>query len=405
MQTTNTENLFRTESAIKDEEARKRKADRMKDIGEPIAVDSKIIKAVIQGDEAWTAESGHIARRVDLKTRKTLQIYKGHKGPVTCLALYNLVSPDGSTELLLITGSWDKVWPPKLGGHMVTDIARLNSDHQNMEYIETQKPLHQLTSLSGHTRPVEALAYSDDVPNTLLTGDSMGVIKVWSLENRWASSPESLPTVKARLLEHSTPHATGINDLILTSGYLWTASTDQTATLRPFRSQSSIAPASSSNISHHIFEHKEPARCVLAVAHKLRCMPYVLIATGDVIRLYDVEDLLKYEDDEDDTEDAATKLRRGVPRMLCEIDVHSQPVTSLGIWKKETPEGATPWIVSGSLDGTLRHWDLAELAAGKVPMATPSQSDEGTGQPAEGEKLSALTEEEERELAELMSEE
>lgn len=88
-------------------------------------------------------------------------------------------------------------------------------------------------------------------------------------------------------------------------------------------------------------------------------MPYVLIAAGDVIRLYDIEELLKYDDEEDTEEDAATKLRRGTPRLLCEVDVHSQPVTSLQIWRKETPEDAAPWIVSGSLDGTLRRWDLA----------------------------------------------
>ncbi|KAG9030772.1 hypothetical protein FRB95_003531 [Tulasnella sp. JGI-2019a] len=430
MQTSDADNLFRTESAIRDEEARRLKADRTKNIAEPITISSKVIKAVVRGDEVWTAESAHIARRVDLQTGKTLQIYKGHTGPVTCLALYDLVSSDGTSELLLITGSWDKsikIWNTSskqvicdtpAHGDFVKSLFIMQSSHilvsgssdksaklwdlSNLaSSLKIQRPLHQLASLSGHTRPVEALAYSDDVPNTLLTADSMGVIKVWSLEDRWQLSPESLPTVKARLHEHATAHSTGINDLVMDSGYLWTASTDQTVTLRQYHSKT---PLITSPASQHTLERREPARCVLVVAHKLPRMPYVLIASGDMICLYDVEELLSSADEEDDKEDPATKLRRGRARLLCEVDVHSQPVTSLGIWRKETPEGAAPWIVSGSLDGTLRRWDLAELVAGKIPKAVAPDLSKIAAEGNTGGKLSALTEEEERELAEMMAE-
>lgn len=50
-------------------QARRQKADRTKDIGELIAVGSKVIKAIVRGNEVWTAESAHVARRVDLKVR------------------------------------------------------------------------------------------------------------------------------------------------------------------------------------------------------------------------------------------------------------------------------------------------------------------------------------------------
>lgn len=50
----------------------------------------------------------------------------------------------------------------------------------------------------------------------------MGVIKVWSLEDRWRSSPGSLPTVKATHKGDIAVHSTGVNDLYLKSGYLWT---------------------------------------------------------------------------------------------------------------------------------------------------------------------------------------
>ena len=84
----------------------------------------------IRGNYAWVAESSHIARKVDLQvrlifnvfvcrglyliarwsleTRRTVQVYKGHTGPVTSLVFCSKVSGSGD-ENILITGSWDKV--------------------------------------------------------------------------------------------------------------------------------------------------------------------------------------------------------------------------------------------------------------------------------------------------------
>lgn len=73
--------------------ARARKAARNKDIGEPIPVASKIIKAVIRGNAAWTAESAHIARKVDLEvTAGTF--------PYRCPARVTLLIPFGTTTCL-----------------------------------------------------------------------------------------------------------------------------------------------------------------------------------------------------------------------------------------------------------------------------------------------------------------
>jgi hypothetical protein len=47
--------------------ARKRKAEQTKDAGDPIEVKGKIIRMILRDDEVWTAESGGVARRVDLK--------------------------------------------------------------------------------------------------------------------------------------------------------------------------------------------------------------------------------------------------------------------------------------------------------------------------------------------------
>lgn len=42
------------------------------------------------------------------KTGKTLQIYRGHTAPVTCMAFHTVSQGEKISELL-ITGSWDKV--------------------------------------------------------------------------------------------------------------------------------------------------------------------------------------------------------------------------------------------------------------------------------------------------------
>ena len=42
------------------------KSEQLKNVGEPIDLSAKIIKMVVRGDEAWTAESTKAVRRIDL---------------------------------------------------------------------------------------------------------------------------------------------------------------------------------------------------------------------------------------------------------------------------------------------------------------------------------------------------
>jgi len=70
--------------------------------------------------------------------------------------------------------------------------------------------------------------------------------------------------------------------------------------------------------------------------------PYVVTAYGDVIRLCDVS-------------------TPSEPEVLGEIDAHWHDVTALRLWvcKSRTDDGRTriePWIISASLDGTIRRW-------------------------------------------------
>lgn len=72
------------------------------------------------------------------------------------------------------------------------------------------------------------------------------------------------------------------------------------------------------------------------------------------------------------------------PELAHALEGHWHEVTYLGVWQRDVP-----WIVSSSLDGTVRRWPLSRVLA---PLAPP---------PSAGPSL--LTAEEEAELAELLS--
>lgn len=71
MQTTDTDLLFQTDKDIKDAVRRERKSKVTQTIGRPISLSSKVLRVLVDGDTAWTAESGWQARAIDLKVRRT----------------------------------------------------------------------------------------------------------------------------------------------------------------------------------------------------------------------------------------------------------------------------------------------------------------------------------------------
>lgn len=75
-------------------------------------------------------------------------------------------------------------------------------------------------SISSHTRPLSSLdgVTLSDTSAVLYTGDSMGAIKVWDL----AKESGAAPRWKASLKNELNYHRTGINEMRIGHGQLWT---------------------------------------------------------------------------------------------------------------------------------------------------------------------------------------
>lgn len=95
--------------------------------------------------------------------------------------------------------------------------------------------------------------------------------------------------------------------------------------------------------------HPTAVRAVLPLTLTSLGEPYLLTGSGDFIRAYDISS-----PDE--------------PELLSETDAHWHDIIALRLWMRKLPiEGqrgkytVEPWIISASLDGTLRKWRLAGL--------------------------------------------
>jgi len=108
MQPADTSNLIRSEAELILEESRRQKAKKTKSLGSPIDIPGKALGIEIRKNTAWIAENTGVVRKVDLETGKTLQLFRGHSAPLTCLTFFDKVQGSGAGDVL-VTGSWDKV--------------------------------------------------------------------------------------------------------------------------------------------------------------------------------------------------------------------------------------------------------------------------------------------------------
>ena len=92
-------------------------------------------------------------------------------------------------------------------------------------------------------------------------------------------------------------------------------------------------------------KHPVAVRAILPLFLTDLAEPYLITAAGDVLRTFDVSSLEE-------------------PEMVSEIDGHWHDITAIRLWprKSKGDDGKTrvePWIITTSLDTTIRKWRLA----------------------------------------------
>lgn len=300
-------NFLVAEAQLALEHARKAKAKRTNDMGLPIHLQGKALALHIRDGNAWIAESTHTAKKIDLETGKTLQVYKGHTGPVTSLAFCDKIKGSGGGKVL-ITGSWDqtiKLWDTdtkelisstnahsdfvkSLLAFPSLQLLVSSSSDKTIRFWDLSKPLEPAPlaafgSISAHSRPVECLDGIERSEKTavLYTADTMGIIKVWDLTFEDTSPPRWTSALRAEVDYHRTK----INELIVGNGQLWTASADESVQVLP-----DISTSAPSKQTRTIL-HPTGVRAILPLSLTALSEPYLVTGAGDVIRTYDISNL------------------------------------------------------------------------------------------------------------------
>jgi WD40 repeat protein len=144
-------------------------------------------------------------------------------------------------------------------------------------------------------------------------------------------------------------------------------------------------------------------RSLLAVFHSLPSLNSSHLITGSTdesIRIFDLSELDSQPPPKDAWIGLAALPESKLPGMIVEVEGHSHDIIDLGMYTRVDEEGKMEaWLLSSSVDGTLRRWKWPEvLIPNQKPIGKIIQVD------AEIVENNLLTEEEERELAELMGE-
>ncbi|KAJ1550936.1 hypothetical protein HK096_004129 [Nowakowskiella sp. JEL0078] len=382
MQTDDTDNFFQSDRDLAIQQARQLKKTSTSNAGTPFFLPSKILALEIinksianntdRDDEdsgsavyAYTAESGHVARKVNLTTRKVIKVFKGHTGPVTCVAiLYDL---HGNDEFI-ITGSWDKTarkWDVKkktvvttFSGHtdFIKSVIVFNhflftgsSDTTIRQWDHSSGA--SIRVFKGHTRPVEALTLNyvddDDDEPALFSGSSDCSVRRWKIADG---------LVKAVW----TGHLTSVYEVKSFDGSVWSASADNTVKRWDVESGT---PDSS-------FDHPDFAKCLTIVNENY-------LATGsrdENIRIWDI----------------ASEECLGI------LEGHLGEISSL--------QAVGDTLYSASLDCSIRTWTInaTEISTLKKDVKKTEVEPMVDSEAARNAEKGALTLEEEEELAALM---
>ncbi|ORX85907.1 WD40 repeat-like protein [Anaeromyces robustus] len=194
--------FFETDAEIEKRLAKDKKSKEVENLGEPIKITSKVLNmTLVRGENpkyAYVAESGFLIRKINLESGKTVKLFKGHTGPVTCVEI--IYNSQGEDEFIL-TGSWDKTikkWDVK-----TKEIVKEYTVHTDFIKCIAYEPIHntfisgssdktirhvevdsgnQIKYLTEHTRAVEDICFEDYTYTTFYTCSSDSTIKKWNLE-------------------------------------------------------------------------------------------------------------------------------------------------------------------------------------------------------------------------------
>ncbi|KAI9813915.1 MAG: hypothetical protein M1832_006062 [Thelocarpon impressellum] len=382
--------FFQTSASIS--ESARRAAKASNSLGAPIRLGSKLLAILPCPESAgaiFVAESAGVARRLVLDTGVSSTTYRGPAAPLTSLALALHAG-------LLVAGCWDKrVW----SWDVATGERRRVFTGQG-DFVKAVLCVHvagrdllvsggadaailvwdlvsgeRLHTLRGHARGVQDLALDplDSSPDGAVVFSAGSEREV----RRWRVSAASAAEV-----EESTPivaHETSVYRMRFDAeaGELWTASADRTA---------------------RCLARDEGWAAETTLAHPDFVRDIVLAEEAGFV-------VTACRDEEVRVWDRSVRFRilsrvyqltgEQTGKLLHSYAGHYEEVTGLALLSARC-------VASISIDGTVRRWELTEVAFAAARTAAEEQ---GTGK-AEPPAASAegLTAEEEDELAALMDE-
>ncbi|KAJ3000580.1 hypothetical protein HDV02_004875 [Globomyces sp. JEL0801] len=190
------ENFFQSDRDIKLLNSKKFRQENLYHLGDPIQLQSKILHFEILNHHAYVAQSAFVIQKLDLLTGEELFTLKGHKGPVTSVAVER---KDGQV-ISLISGSWDKTikkWDVESQKCLFTcvghdDFVKCVKIVNNIIYSASTDGTigcwdfntgESLGSLIGHGRSVEDLVI-DPTGTIMYSCSSDRTIRKWNLIDR-----------------------------------------------------------------------------------------------------------------------------------------------------------------------------------------------------------------------------
>jgi len=332
--------FFESDADIAKRLAKDKKSKEVEKLGEPIQITSKVLSMkLVQAENpkyAYITESGFIIRKINLESGKTVKIFKGHNGPVTCIDI--IYNSKGEDEFIL-TGSWDKtiikwnvntreiVKEYKNHSDFIKCIAYDPINHtfvsgssdKTIRHIEVESG-NQIKYLTEHTRAVEDICFEDYTYTTFYSCSSDSTIKKWNLK-----TGECLYTFNG--------HLTSVYKILcdVEENNLWSVSADKTIRrwdLDTMKNDLTI-------------EQEDFVKTCIKVGGNI-----ITGSRDDKIRIYDISS----------------------GKLIKIVDFHFDEVTSLFNIKSI--------VFSGSLDCTLKRFDLLDntskyITEIKVPVNQP----------------------------------